>query len=88
MRGIKEVKSDKWAPPFLKKKKTSVIIFGLEIDRLGKYKKEHVKKGVKLTTAEGKNEWSHTSTPPVCLLGADKENFDLLSLPFKFHYIL
>jgi hypothetical protein len=30
----------------------------LEIDRRGRYKKELVKKDVKLTTAEGKNEWS------------------------------
>ena len=66
----------------------SVIIFGLDIDRLGRYKKERVKKGVKLTTAEGKNEWSHTSTPPVCLRGTVKENFALLPLPYEFHYVL
>jgi len=28
-----------------------------------------------LCNAEGKNEWSYTSTPPLCLQGMDRENF-------------
>jgi len=31
-----------------------------------------------LYRAEVKNEWSHTSTPPTCLHGADRENFTFL----------
>ena len=81
MRGIKEVKSGKWETPFLEK--SSVFIFGLENDRLGMYKKERGKQDMKLTTAEVKNEWSHTSTPPICFIGADKGNFALLPLPYE-----
>jgi len=60
------------------KKKTSVIIFGLEIYRPGRYKRERLKKGVKLAIVESKNKWSHTSTPPICFRGEDKGNFVLL----------
>jgi hypothetical protein len=27
------------------------------------------------SSADVKNEWSYTSTPPICLLGVDRDNF-------------
>jgi hypothetical protein len=57
----------------------------LEIYRRERDKKERVKKDVKLTTAEIKNGWSHTSTPPVCLHGSDENNFALLPLKVRGH---
>jgi hypothetical protein len=34
------------------------------------------------STVEVKNEWSCSSTPPICLLGKKKEKLYLLPLPF------
>jgi hypothetical protein len=31
------------------------------------------------SSAEVKNEWSYTSTPPVCLHGVDRDNFNLIN---------
>ena len=35
------------------------------------------------SNAEFKNEWSYTSTPPVCLHGLDRDNFSFLLLSFN-----
>jgi hypothetical protein len=40
---------------------------------------ERVKKGVKLMIAEGKNKWSHTSTPLYASLERTRDN-----LPYCF----
>jgi hypothetical protein len=38
-----------------------------------------------LSSAEVKNEWSCTSTPPICLPGVDMENFAFFHLGVQFN---
>jgi len=35
--------------------------------------------------AKVKNEWSHTSTPPICLHGVEKDNFMCTFTSYQFY---
>jgi len=39
-------------------------------------------------SVEMKNEWSYTSTPPICLCGVDRDNFSLHNLTQIVEYVL
>jgi hypothetical protein len=56
---------------------TSLLFIGFQCSFLGIKRLGHDDGGdhSPLSSVQVKNEWSHTSTPLVCLLGMDRDNF-------------